>query len=46
MSNRFNGMAHPTSTSVLQADDACMLAMELQFNPIVDDVAAFDIYPE
>ncbi|KAG9002042.1 hypothetical protein FRB94_004134 [Tulasnella sp. JGI-2019a] len=30
---------------VLQADDACMLAMELQFNPIVDDAAAFDIYP-
>ncbi|KAG8865179.1 hypothetical protein FRB96_000068 [Tulasnella sp. 330] len=31
---------------VLHADDACMLAMELQFNPIVDDAAAFDIYPD
>lgn len=31
---------------VLKADDASLIAMELEYNPVVDDVAAFDIYPE
>ncbi|KAG9003366.1 hypothetical protein FRB90_011193 [Tulasnella sp. 427] len=31
---------------VLKADDASLVAMELDYNPVVDDVAAFDIYPE
>ncbi|KAG8896833.1 hypothetical protein FRC00_005204 [Tulasnella sp. 408] len=31
---------------VLKADDASLIAMELDYNPVVDDVAAFDIYPE
>ncbi len=31
--------------SVLSADYAALLAEEFGFNPIIDDEAAFDIYP-
>lgn len=30
---------------VLSADDAYVLALEFDRNPIVDDEAAFDLYP-
>lgn len=49
-SNRTVSLAPPHADHyciiVIKADDACLLAMELNYNPIVDDVAAFDIYPE
>jgi len=31
--------------SVLSADYAALLAEEFGFNPVIDDDAAFDIYP-
>jgi hypothetical protein len=33
------------NTSVLSGENASLLAMEFNRNPIVDDEAAFDIYP-
>ncbi len=30
----------------LTAEQACDLALEYGFNPVVNDEAAFDIYPE
>jgi len=31
---------------VLSAEEACDIALEYGFNPVVDDEAAFDIFPE
>jgi translation initiation factor IF-2 len=31
--------------SVLSSDDASLIALEFNRNPVVDDEAAFDIYP-
>ncbi|KAG8906858.1 hypothetical protein FRB99_005918 [Tulasnella sp. 403] len=39
-------LGHTSYDRVLKADDASLIAMELNYNPVVDDVAAFDIYPE
>jgi hypothetical protein len=35
-----------SSLPVLVKDDASLLAMELGFNPIIDEEAAFDILPK
>lgn len=35
----------PNTLSVLSSDDAYVLALEFDRNPIVDDEAAFDLYP-
>lgn len=31
--------------TVLTAEDASLIALELNFDPVIDDEAAFDIYP-
>jgi len=36
---------HEKSFPVLSSDDAYVLALEFDRNPIVDDEAAFDLYP-
>jgi hypothetical protein len=36
---------HKKSFPVLSSDDAYVLALEFDRNPIVDDEAAFDLYP-
>jgi translation initiation factor IF-2 len=42
----FNISSHYSSfTSVLTSDYAALLAEEFGRNPIIDDEAAFDIYP-
>ncbi|KAG8770457.1 hypothetical protein FRC12_004242 [Ceratobasidium sp. 428] len=40
------GMVQATYDHILTADDASLLALELGFNPVVDEDAAFDVYPE
>ncbi|QRW04260.1 translation initiation factor eIF-2B beta subunit [Ceratobasidium sp. AG-Ba] len=40
------GMNQTTYDHILTSDDASLLALELGFNPVVDEDAAFDIYPE
>ncbi|KAG9104812.1 hypothetical protein FRC06_009282 [Ceratobasidium sp. 370] len=40
------GMEQTAYDHILTADDASLLALELGFNPVVDEDAAFDIYPE
>ena len=37
-------LTHKSLVSVLSSDDASMLVMEFNKNPIVDDEAAFDLY--
>ena len=34
------------SYTVLTSEDACNIALEYGFNPVVDDEKAFDIFPE
>jgi len=31
---------------VLASDDASLLALEFGLNPVIDDEASFDVYPE
>ncbi|KAF8312728.1 initiation factor 2 [Cantharellus anzutake] len=40
-----NGMANVNSNYMLSSDDAYLLAIEFNRNPIVDEEAAFDLYP-
>ncbi|KAG9087939.1 hypothetical protein FS749_002540, partial [Ceratobasidium sp. UAMH 11750] len=40
------GMEQTAYDHILTADDASLLALELGFNPVVDEDAAFDVYPE
>ncbi|KZS99129.1 initiation factor 2 [Sistotremastrum niveocremeum HHB9708] len=39
------GMGELSYDHILRSDDASLLAMELGFDPIVDDEAAFDLHP-
>ncbi|KAK4703726.1 translation initiation factor IF-2, partial [Phenoliferia sp. Uapishka_3] len=39
------GMDNTRPERLLTADDASMIALELNFDPTIDDDAAFDIYP-
>ena len=40
------GMEESAYDHILTADDASLLALEFGLNPIVNEDAAFDIYPE
>ncbi|CAE6460761.1 unnamed protein product [Rhizoctonia solani] len=40
------GMEDTAYDHILTSDDASLLAMEFGFNPVIDEDAAFDIYPE
>ncbi|KAB5596100.1 Translation initiation factor IF-2 [Ceratobasidium theobromae] len=40
------GMEDTAHDHVLTSDDASLIALEFGFNPVVDEDAAFDIYPE
>lgn len=40
------GMEQTAYDHILNSDDASLLALELGFNPVVDEDAAFDVYPE
>ncbi|KAJ1307782.1 hypothetical protein OPQ81_001868 [Rhizoctonia solani] len=40
------GMEDTAYDHILTSDDASLLALEFGFNPVVDEDAAFDIYPE
>ncbi|KAG8715534.1 hypothetical protein FRC11_003285 [Ceratobasidium sp. 423] len=40
------GMQDTTYDHILNSDDASLLALEFGFNPVVDEDAAFDVYPE
>jgi hypothetical protein len=40
------GMDQTAYDHILTADDASLLALEFGLNPVVDEDAAFDVYPE
>lgn len=40
------GMDESAYDHILTADDASLLALEFGLNPIINEDAAFDIYPE
>ncbi|KAF8699238.1 Initiation factor 2, partial [Rhizoctonia solani] len=40
------GMGDTTYDHILTSDDASLLALEFGYNPVVDEDAAFDVYPE
>ncbi|CUA68498.1 Translation initiation factor IF-2 [Magnetospirillum magneticum AMB-1] [Rhizoctonia solani] len=40
------GMEETAYDHILTSDDASLLALEFGFNPVVDEDAAFDVYPE
>ncbi|CAE7144262.1 unnamed protein product [Rhizoctonia solani] len=40
------GMEDTAYDHILTSDDASLLALEFGFNPVVDEDAAFDVYPE
>ncbi|CAE6409636.1 unnamed protein product [Rhizoctonia solani] len=40
------GMEDTTYDHILTSDDASLLALEFGYNPVVDEDAAFDVYPE
>ncbi|KAH7341532.1 hypothetical protein B0J17DRAFT_646974 [Rhizoctonia solani] len=40
------GMEDTAYDHILTSDDASLLAMEFGFNPVIDEDAAFDVYPE
>jgi hypothetical protein len=33
-------------SAVMSSEEACNIALEYGFNPVVDDERSFDIYPE